>query len=323
MVGKFNGTQALITRQYPLATFVHCGSHCSNLVVQAACGVSTVVRDALFLVNEIGCLLHQSGKAKAKLQSFISQTSSNVGTSLAALRPLCPTRWTLRVAAIQSMLNVQKIIMETLEELSLSHGDSASRANGILTKLSSGVHILALRIALCVFQPLEELRTALQSRNQTVSGMKAAVNIVIDGLKSVRNKEAFSLVFTSAINSVKDMQLEEIFIPRLRKVSKRIDDSSSQQHVALSAEDHFRVEYFEVIDSAVVQLTDRFNQSGIEKVISLEQALLGRMDDLHFLSCYPELDVYRLDVQLRMFRLSNTFSNVEEAAELIAKLPRT
>jgi hypothetical protein len=87
-------------------------------VAQAACGASTVVRDALFLVNEIGCLLHQSGKAKAKLQSFISQTSSNVGTSLAALRPLCPTRWTLRVAAIQSMLNVQKSIMETLEELS-------------------------------------------------------------------------------------------------------------------------------------------------------------------------------------------------------------
>jgi hypothetical protein len=118
------------------------------------------------------------------------------------------------------------------------------------------------------------------------------------------------------------MQLEEISIPRLRKFSKRIDDSCSQQHVALSAEDHFRVVYFKVIDSAVVQLTDRFNQSGIEKVISLEQALLGRMDDLHFQSCYPELDVYRLDVQLRMFRLSNTFSNVEEAAELIAKLPR-
>jgi hypothetical protein len=111
------------------------------------------------------------------------------------------------------MLNVQKSIMETLEELSLSHGDSASRANGILTKLSSGVHILAIRIALCVFQPLEKLCTApraLQSRNQTVSGMKAAVNIVVDGLKSVRNNDAFSLVFTSAINSVKDMQLEEI-----------------------------------------------------------------------------------------------------------------
>src|SRR6188768_2977243 len=92
-----------------------------------------------------------------------------------------------------------------------------ARANGILIKLFSGVHILALRIALCVFQPLEELCTALQSRSQTVSGMKAAVNMVIDGLKSVRNNEAFSLVFTSAINSVKDMQLEEISIPRFRK----------------------------------------------------------------------------------------------------------
>lgn len=43
---------------------VHCGAHCSNLITQAACSASPLIRDSLFWVHQLGVLFGQSGKFK-------------------------------------------------------------------------------------------------------------------------------------------------------------------------------------------------------------------------------------------------------------------
>jgi len=53
MAGMRNGAQAIIREKNPLALFVHCGSHCTNLVAQDACESSVVVRDSLFILNSL------------------------------------------------------------------------------------------------------------------------------------------------------------------------------------------------------------------------------------------------------------------------------
>jgi len=47
MTGKFNGTQALVAGKQPLAIYVHCLMHASNLVAQSALESAAPVRDAL------------------------------------------------------------------------------------------------------------------------------------------------------------------------------------------------------------------------------------------------------------------------------------
>lgn len=37
MSGKHAGAQALIKQEQPLALYVHCGAHCTNLITQKAC----------------------------------------------------------------------------------------------------------------------------------------------------------------------------------------------------------------------------------------------------------------------------------------------
>ena len=56
MSGKYAGAQAYVTQAQPLALFVHCGPHCVNLITQATCAASSVVRDALQWVHELGHL---------------------------------------------------------------------------------------------------------------------------------------------------------------------------------------------------------------------------------------------------------------------------
>lgn len=71
-----------------------------NLVAQKACTASTVVRDALDWVHQLGVLCGQSGKFKQMLHQI---AISDHGAP-SALKPLCETRWTVRHGAIRSVL---------------------------------------------------------------------------------------------------------------------------------------------------------------------------------------------------------------------------
>jgi len=316
MSGIYNGAQSLIRQTCPLATFVHCGSHCTNLVAQQACESSPVVRNALSLVNELGVLMHQSGKSKAVLQNIISSVNP---VSIEAIRPLCPTRWTIRVAAITTVLGQLRCLLDALNEISTGNGDTAIRARGLCDKFSSGDTILALLMALVVFEPLEELCKSLQARTQTVSGMKQAADKVIAFLQTRRSEESFSSVYANANGIIESEELDEITVPRVRKAPKRLDDGSAP-HAAPTPEAHYRAEYYKLVDSAITQLKDRFSQPGIDDVMSMESCLLQKDANLNFLEKYPEIDISRLRVQLQMFQLDNNFTTIREAADFLSKL---
>lgn len=81
---------------------------------------------------------------------------SRPGTSVEGIRPLCPTRRTVRVKALKTVLDHLKRVQAVLGELSvMEYGDRSTRARGLLKQLSCGETVLALRMVLCVFQPLK------------------------------------------------------------------------------------------------------------------------------------------------------------------------
>ena len=64
MSGKYNTCQANIKRVHPLTTYVHCGVHVTHLVTSKAAQTSTVVRNVLNSVQELGTLYKESGEFK-------------------------------------------------------------------------------------------------------------------------------------------------------------------------------------------------------------------------------------------------------------------
>jgi len=323
MSGIYNGAQAVIQKDYPLATFVHCGSHCTNLVAQNACEASPVVRDAIAVVHELGVFFHQSGKAKTALISNIAVNSP--GSSVEGIRPLCPTRWTVRVKAIRTTLDHLKTVLEVLTDLSdAQQGDRSTKARGLLKQLCSGTTVLALRMAFVVFNRLEELTVALQGRVQTIVGMKEAVDKTVAVLQDCRSTETFTSIFVEATEAVAELELDEISLPRTRIVSRRIDRGTTQ-YVAPSAEAFYRAEFFKLIDAGINQLNDRFDQPGIRRCMAMEEYLLKPphppavlQNSALTLDDYPELDSERLAVQLLMFHQLHQFSTVQEAAAILA-----
>ncbi|KAK0146632.1 Zinc finger MYM-type protein 1 [Merluccius polli] len=277
------------------AVHVHCGAHCINLVTQKACSASILIRDALDWVNQLGVLCSQSGKFKTLFKDI---ASSNPDIPCTAIRPLCPTRWTVRGKAILAVL---------------------AQYESVLEQFGKGKTLLGLVLASSITGDLESLNISLQCRTGTVSGMRAAVECVSQSFQVKRSEVGFHSLFERATQMVQDLDLEPINLPRSRQPPKRFTGQSEGRRPN-SAEEHYRAEYFEVLDLINAQLKDRFQQGGLLNLESLENTLLtGQVSSST--EGYPELNHQSLSIQLPMFLANYKFSSVAEAAQILRGLP--
>lgn len=211
MSGKYAGAQAYLTQAQPLALFVHCGPHCVNLITQATCAASSVVRDALQWVHELGHLFGLSGKFKT---IFCNIATSEHG-SFTRLKPLCPTRRTVRVAASHSVLKQYEAVLLSLEEMASTGGsETAMKASGLLDRFQKG---MGLHLALEVLEEMECLNKSLQKGTITVADMQAASDYVKTALQEKRTEGRFQQIFDSATELVTSQNISPIEMQQATK----------------------------------------------------------------------------------------------------------
>jgi len=106
-----------------------------NLALQDCGKKVPLVRNTLQLVNEVGVLIRNSAKRLGQFRHFAQML--DVFCSAPA-RPLCPTRWTVRVKAITDVIDSYQILLQTLEEIASSTADAAVRARWLLMNFVKG-----------------------------------------------------------------------------------------------------------------------------------------------------------------------------------------
>ncbi|XP_070406844.1 zinc finger MYM-type protein 1-like [Nothobranchius furzeri] len=313
MSGHLSGLQAQIRREQPLATFVHCGPHCVNLVTQAACTSTPVIRDALQWVHELGCLFAQSGKCKTIFKDICISKKG----SFTSIKPLCATRWTVRTPAIRAVLTQYESILAALEEMASTNltDSTASKANGLLDRLEKGNTILGLLLGQEILMMLEDLNLSLQARGKTISGILKAVEYTRQGFLSLRTNDSFMSIYGKAVKLVADLDLQPVHPPHVRMPSRKYG-GPAKHHTPATPEEYFRVHFFSAIDTVITQLHDRFDQPSLENLNKLEELLLtGKTNDM--VSLYPELDLQKMQIQLAMFKANHTYTFCKEAAQIL------
>ena len=217
MSGAYNGVQALILKEQPLAYFSHCSAHCINLVCQAV-GNLIDIREAINIVHEIGLLFSRITKFRLPLQKLCL----NKDISLRKLRPFCPTQWTVRYKAIKEVLQLYKHLLDSLEKVLADNTftcEQRAKACGIIKNLKEGSNYLILSITSSIFRHLEHLIYCVENKNNTLEGILAAVDIVKGYL--IQEKDMFASLYQTSEKAVKDFDLEPIVAPRSRCRPKR------------------------------------------------------------------------------------------------------
>ena len=126
MAGKYTGARAIVRRLQPLALYVHCGAYCVNLITQAGYSASTDP-GSLSWVHQLGVLYGQWGNFK----SMFEPIATSKDTHLATLKPLCPTRWTVRNTAFRAVVGQYERVLSSLEVMAKTASKTASTASGL------------------------------------------------------------------------------------------------------------------------------------------------------------------------------------------------
>ncbi len=171
MQGVRNGVATQVHSEVPAVVPFHCFAHCLQLVLQETTRQCKALRDSLELVREIGKLIKLSPKKSTLFSKNLEAYEGGV-----TLKPLCPTRWTVRTAAFQAVLVDFIILQETMEEISdTTHDEYGQKANGISASLSKFETVFGLKLGYLIFTAAEQFSRTLQGKDTTLQEAMSAV----------------------------------------------------------------------------------------------------------------------------------------------------
>jgi len=230
------------------------------------------MRDMLDYVHEISVTVRASAKRLAAFKAIQSEHS----TCNMSLRPLCPTRWTVRVDAIESVLCNYAALQLALAEVADENcgRDVGRKARGIQLMMEKFDFLFALHVGLELLRGLAALSKVLQSSSLSAAEAKAAADVEVARLRRIRGDDnAFEILWTKVDDSASDLGVQEAELPRKRRPPQRLDDGS-EAHQFTTAKDSYRSIFFQCVDNSLQQICCRFEQASFLRYLHLERLLL-------------------------------------------------
>ena len=295
MSGHIRGVATMLLKEEPAALHVHCLAHCLNLCLQDVGRKLQVVRNALDICIEVGKLILWSPK---RMHAF-RNSQRDFSPQATNIRPLCPTRWTVRQGALSSILDNYEALQDTMTTVNQEcHDDYGMRAGGILAQLEKFDTLFGLSLSELVFGATEQVSRTLQGKNTSIMEALQATDLAQKHLKRLRSDEMFNRFYNN-VETKSNGLTSAPSLPRYRRAPKRLDDGSLP-HRYETPKEFCRQTYFELLDMVHVEMDRRFAQSSLKVPRALEKLLVGACNG-EITTTLPELveTTYAKDVDIK------------------------
>ena len=270
MSGHICGVTARLKQEESAAVHVHCLAHLLNLCLQDAARVCSPIRDCLHLIMELVQLI----KWSPKRTSLFEQLKTEMTPGTHDLRPLCPTRWTVRTGAIHAVIENYSTLCKALDEISTTGRDEyAMKANGFLQQMEKFSTFFGLKLGHLVFSITERLSGTLQGKDTTIQEAVEAAKPTESYLQRLRSDEEYAKFYQDVLQTSQNLTDEPV-LPRKRNIPRRINDGADP-HQYETPEEFHRQHYFQALDEVTSELSRRFDQQDIKIVAEVEKMLLS------------------------------------------------
>lgn len=310
MSGAKKGVAANISAVESRAIYTHCYGHALNLAIGDTMKASKVMRDTMDTVYEISKLIKYSPKRNAKLQELKHQMCPDTP----GFRTLCPTRWTVRAASLESVLLNYTVLQSLWEECYESIKDSELRARviGVQTKMRTFDFLFGVCFGHDILRHTDNLSKALQHKEMSAAEGQLLSAMTIDTLRELRCETAYDSFWARVNEHLDKFDVDEPVLPRQRKMPKRFETGSAPCEYPTTVKDMYRQKYFEAFDLVTTSITERFDQPGYKTYRHLEDMLLKcvagdptYVDDMtHVVDFYgSDIEKSSLSTQLETLRV--------------------
>lgn len=306
MSGIYQGAQALILKENPLAIFSPCGAHSLNL-----CGVHAVesCADAVTffgIVSKTYNFFHSSPQRWKVLKE-------NIGSSL---HGLSGTRWSARIDAVRPFAKHLPGLQKAVELASNFNmtADARTELKGIQKYLKSFQCVLMSSVWYKVLAAINLRNVVLQAREATIEVESTNVKSLVEELNKLRN--SWDTIYAESCKVAENIGISPnlnvtIRGTEIRKGKRKcFIDETPEEDLNLSPEDSFKLNVFNVIlDTVVGNLTIRY------------AAIDNMMDTFGFLWNYVSLDDSTLSERVEnMASLYSVDVNKQDLKEEILQL---
>ena len=113
MSGRCSSVAARIQQDEARALYVCCMGHSLNLAVQDTSRSVKVMADTFDTIPQLATVLKYSIKKK----TMLLKPNTDFSSETMGIRPLSPTRWTIRAELLRSVIYNYSVIHSVLEEL--------------------------------------------------------------------------------------------------------------------------------------------------------------------------------------------------------------
>eukprot|EP00117_Sycon_ciliatum_P039495 scpid76784/ scgid29186/ len=163
MSGCKSGLAKVLSDVEPRALFTHCYGHALNLGVGDMIRLSAIMQDALDVVAEISKMLKKSPKRDALFEKL----KADIAPECPGFRVLCPTRWTVRAASLQRVLDNYQVLTAVWAEATQCKLDTEmkSRIIGVDTHMHKFEFLFGVSIGSCLLRHTDNLSRSLQQKS--------------------------------------------------------------------------------------------------------------------------------------------------------------
>lgn len=188
MSGSLKGTAALITKDYPLALYLHCSSHILNLAVVKSLDEASV-RNMIGVVNRVSLFFGAHPKRQRKLEEAIDESQPE--SKVTKLKDLCRTRWVERIDALDRFKKLLPSLVSCFETISAEgscrwSSDSLTDSSTLLLAISTTEFLSALVITSTSLNYLMALTKSLQSEAKDIVQAVSEINNILQVFKDLR-----------------------------------------------------------------------------------------------------------------------------------------
>ena len=170
MKGVRSGVASQILAEEPRAVYTHCYGHSLNLAVNDVFKIIKVIKDALGVTHEVTKLIKYSPKREAIFREIQNSGGSDYDGAHMSLekhsgiRPLCPTRWTVRADSLASIIENYSSLQSTWDEVVDITRDSEIKARiiGVAAQMKTFEFAFAVHLAEMLLRHTDNLSKTLQ-----------------------------------------------------------------------------------------------------------------------------------------------------------------
>ena len=262
------GVQANILTHAPNAAYVHCASHCLNLVVSHACSLQPI-RNMIDKITQVCLFFNYSPKRNGLLTAVIQDQHPENGKKK-PLITLCATRWVARIEAYDHFYASFKYTVFALEVIAhnMHHDECPEQfygcwqtktrtdASGLLKAITDFDFIVTFICAYSCLSHMSGLTVKLQKKTNDIFKAFSMVTEVKATYKRLRANlpTHFDEIYDQAVTMAEKVGVA----PTAPRIAER------QQHranaPAVDPKEHYRVNVaVPFFDHIILELDDQFS----------------------------------------------------------------